>query len=103
DLPFPTDSPVSRHHAQVEERNGGLWISEVESVDPAGNPKRPTYGTYVNDAPIGTAPVLLKSRDEVRLGKRVRLRFEPGKKLLSGEARTLDQFNISDSEPTQEA
>jgi len=102
DIPFPKDSPVSRRHAILEEKNGGLWISEVESEETSGNRKRPTYGTFVNDNPIGTQPVLLKSRDEVRLGKRVRMLFEPGKKLMGGEADTMDQLNLGDSEPTQE-
>jgi VWFA-related protein len=92
DIPFPKDSAVSRHHAQVEERNGGLWISEVESVDASGSKKRPTYGTFVNETQIGLEPVLLAAGNEVRLGKRVRLRFEPGPKLTPGDARTLDEF-----------
>jgi VWFA-related protein len=102
EIPFPKDSPVSRHHAQIEARGGGLWISEVESTDKSGNPKRPTYGTFINENPISTTSVLLKSGDEIRLGKRVRLRFEAGQKLMSGSSETMDSFEPPDPDATQE-
>jgi hypothetical protein len=102
DIPFPKDSPVSRHHAQIEEGGGGLFIREVESADQSGNPKRPTYGTFINEHPIGTDPVLLTSGAEIRLGKRVRLRFEAGQKLMSGSSKTMDSFEPPDPDATQE-
>jgi hypothetical protein len=92
EIPFPKDSPVSRHHAQIEARGGGLFIREVESADKSGHPKRPTYGTFINENPIGMEPVLLNSGVEIRLGKRVRLRFEAGQKLMSGSSETMDGF-----------
>jgi hypothetical protein len=74
DLLFPKDSPVSRHHAIIEQRDGSLFLSEVISTDD-GSPKRPAYGTFVNEQQVET-PVMLRNGDEIRLGKRVRLRFE---------------------------
>lgn len=86
DITFPKDSPVSRHHAQIEERNGGLFISEV--VDPETS-KRPSYGTFVNDREVGDQTVLLQQGDEIRLGKRVILKFEAGRS-SAGDEGTMD-------------
>jgi hypothetical protein len=96
DIIFPKDSPVSRHHAQIEEKNGGLFLSEVQDVDEkTGAPKRPTYGTFVNENEVGAQSILLKNGDEIRLGKRVKLKFEVGEKLRLGEEKTFDGFDSS--------
>jgi len=91
DLVFPQDRAVSRHHARIEERGGSLILSEVETLDQAGRPKRPTYGTTVNGVPLGPEGVSLHHGDEIVLGKRLRLRFlSPGRP--EGEAPTYDQL-----------
>lgn len=88
DIIFPKDTPVSRHHAVIEERNGGLFLTEL--VDPDSN-KRPTYGTFVNDREVGSQSILLQSGDEIRLGKRVIMKFEAGKS-STGNEQTFDGF-----------
>ena len=96
DIIFPKDSPVSRHHALVEEKNGGLFLSEVEETDDkTGRPKRPTYGTFVNENEVGAQSILLQNGDEVRLGKRVKLKFEAGRLIRAGDEKTFDGFTAS--------
>jgi hypothetical protein len=95
DVMFPKDGAVSRQHAVIEERGGQLYVSEVMAADDTGQPKRPTYGTFVNDQQI-EAPVALRSGDEIRLGKRVRLRFEGLGASTSDTDSTMDQFSDSD-------
>jgi hypothetical protein len=91
DIIFPKDSPVSRHHALVEEKDGGLFLSEVEETDDkTGRPKRPTYGTFINDKEVGAQSLLLQTGDEIRLGKRVKLKFEAGAKSSLGDEKTLE-------------
>lgn len=75
EIAFIHDSPVSRHHAVIEERQGRLYLSEVLGLDEQGHPKRPAYGTFVNGTQV-QEEVLLRDGDEIQLGKRVRLRFE---------------------------
>jgi hypothetical protein len=94
DVIFTKDSPVSRHHAVIEERGGNLFLSEVMAIED-GTPKRPAYGTFVNGTQIED-PVLLHHGDEIRLGKRVRLRFESLQHTSTDGERTLDQFDSSD-------
>jgi VWFA-related protein len=94
DIIFTKDTPVSRHHAVIEERGGNLFLSEVMAIED-GSPKRPAYGTFVNGTQI-EEPVLLHDGDEIRLGKRVRLRFEGLQHTSSDGERTLDQFDASD-------
>jgi VWFA-related protein len=107
DILFPKDAPVSRHHAKIEERNGGLFLSEVESTGKDGSLKTPTFGTYLNDEALND-PILLASNDEIRIGKRVRLRFEASNLTAQGEELTYDGFNPeeedddNDSEKTQD-
>ncbi len=98
DIPFPKDSPVSRYHAVIEARGGGLFLSEVERTTEDGRLKRPTYGTYVNDRPLEGDPVLLRSGDEIRLGKRVRLKFEAAGALALGEDATYDGLELGDDD-----
>ena len=96
DIIFPKDSPVSRHHALVEEKNGGLFLSEVEETDEkTGRPKRPTFGTFVNETEVGRQAVLLQTGDEIRLGKRVKLKFEAGARIRAGDEKTFDGFTAS--------
>ena len=96
DIIFPKDSPVSRHHALIEEKNGGLFLSEVEETDEkTGRPKRPTYGTFVNENEVSVQSILLQNGDEVRLGKRVRLKYEAGKLARQGDEKTFDGFTAS--------
>lgn len=94
DVIFAKDSPVSRHHAVIEQRGNGLFLSEVMSMED-GTPKRPAYGTFVNGNQIEES-VLLHDGDEIRLGKRVRLRFEGLQQTYTDDGRTMDQFNISE-------
>lgn len=90
DIIFANDSPVSRHHAQIKVRNGGLFLSEVEEMDETGRLKRPIYGTFVNKKEVGARSILLKNGDEIRLGKRVHLKFEAGTQLLLSSEKTID-------------
>ncbi len=95
DVIFAKDTPVSRHHAAIEERDGNLLLSEVMAIED-GSPKRPAYGTFVNGNQI-EEPVLLHDGDEIRLGKRVRLRFNsPQHRSTNDDERTMDQFDASD-------
>lgn len=96
DIIFPKDSPVSRHHAMIEEKNGVLFLGEVQDVDEkTGAPKRPTYGTFVNENEVSGQSILLQNGDEIRLGKRVKLKFEVGEKLRLGEEKMFDAFDSS--------
>lgn len=103
DIIFPKDSPVSRYHALIEEKNGGLFLSEVSYVDEkTGQQKRPTYGTFVNDSEVGTQSILLQTGDEIRLGKRVKLKFEASARIRFGEEKTYDGFPSSGESDTME-
>lgn len=96
DIIFPKDSPVSRHHALIEERSGGLFLSEVEETDEkTGRPKRPTFGTFVNESDLNGQDVLLQNGDEIRLGKRVKLKFEASARIRAGDEKTYDGFTSS--------
>jgi len=96
DFPFPKDSPVSRHHAEIREKNGGLFLSEVESPDSSGQVKRPTYSTFVNDRKVGEESILLQTGDVIQLGKRVRLRYQAGR--TASQERTYDSL-MPDDDP----
>lgn len=95
DIIFSKDGAVSRQHAVIEERGGTLYLSEVMAADETGRPKPPTYGTFVNDKQI-EAPVALRNKDEIRLGKRVRIRFEGLGSSASDTDSTMDQYSDSD-------
>ncbi len=95
DVIFPKDSPVSRHHAVIEERNGKMYLSEVLSTDESGAGKRPAYGTFVNGRQVEEI-TLLNDGDEIRLGKRVRIRFESAARAGGDEGRTIDQLTSGD-------
>lgn len=96
DINFPKDNPVSRRHAEIFERNRRLFIREVEAMDSSGEYRPPKYGTFVNEIPLGAEPVGLKSGDEIRLGKRVRLRFEAYERADESEALTFDDMTLGD-------
>jgi VWFA-related protein len=75
DIIFPKDTPVSRQHAIIEQKGYQFWLSEISIADETGLPKRPKYGTFVNDQPLKDAPVPLHNGSIIRLGPRVRLEF----------------------------
>lgn len=98
DIVFPNDSPVSRHHAEIQEKNGGLFLSEVRNSEGVG----PTYGTFVDEV-AWSAPLLLKSGDQIRLGKRLRLRFQAARRTSFGEEKTYDGLEtLEDPEKTRD-
>jgi len=102
DIIFSKDNPVSRHHAVIEERNGQLFLSEINSPDEhTGQLKRPAYGTFVNGTQVQD-PTLLRDGDEIMLGKRVRIRFESLHSTQGGDDRTMDQGTSSDDEKTMD-
>lgn len=55
---FLDDITVSRHHARFARRDGGVWVSDENSLN----------GTYVNRELI-EEPVALRRGDEVQIGK----------------------------------
>lgn len=96
DVNLPKDIPVSRRHAQIVEKNGGVYLSEVQNMDSSGKEKPPTYGTFLNEIALGQDPVLLQSGDEIRLGKRVRLRFESTGGMADSDSLTYDGLLTSE-------
>ncbi len=52
-----TDGRLSRHHAQIDFRDGAYWISDLASQN----------GTLVNDRPLTEAP-RLQAGDSIELG-----------------------------------
>ncbi len=92
DIVFAEEKAVSRHHAVIEYQGGSFRISEVTSIQ-EGRIIRPTYGTFVNGVSISGNQVYLQAGDEIRLGKRLTLRFQPLVKTQvkrENEARTID-------------
>lgn len=96
DINFPKDNPVSRRHAEIFERNGKLFVKEVETMDSSGVYSPPKYGTFVNETPLGSDAVALNTGDEIQLGKRLRLKFEAYKKAENDESLTYDDMDPSD-------
>ncbi len=92
DINFPGDKPVSRHHAEIYQISGKLYVREVETAGASGA-KPPKYGTFVNQKALEADPVLLKTGDEIQLGKRVRLRFESYTREIDADAPTSDDFD----------
>jgi pSer/pThr/pTyr-binding forkhead associated (FHA) protein len=97
DIIFPQDTPVSRHHAVIEQTGSQFWMSEVISSDETGSPKRPKFGTFVNEMKMEDQPVLLKSGDVIRLGPRVRLAFYAPEPVEAGDALTIDALRTNDT------
>jgi VWFA-related protein len=103
DIIFPKDSPVSRHHAVIEEKGGGMFLSEVEETDEkTGQTKRPTYGTFVDEKKLSIQPVLLETGNEIRLGNRLRLKYDAGQRIRRGNEKTLDDFTSSGPDDMQD-
>ena len=94
DLNFPGDKPVSRHHAEIYQISGRLYLRQVETADASGAAKPPTYGTFLNQSAMGSEPALLRTGDVIQLGKRVRLRFESYKQDLDANAVTSDDADL---------
>jgi hypothetical protein len=69
---FPKDSPVSRHHAKIELKEDGVYLSEVMSMDGV----RPRFGTFINQTRVVADPVRLKSGDQIAIGKRLQVKFQ---------------------------
>ncbi|MCJ7530127.1 MAG: VWA domain-containing protein [Anaerolineales bacterium] len=102
DIVLPKDKAVSREHAGIEQMGKQVFLTELVSQQPDGSVKKPTYGTFVNEAKVGNVPVELKTGDIIRLGNRLKLRFEKfGGGDLSAEA-TIDGFNVAGSEATMD-
>ncbi|MFZ5910028.1 MAG: FHA domain-containing protein [Chloroflexota bacterium] len=100
DVMFPKDTPVSRRHAQITVRAGGLYLSEVASVDESGQMKRSTYGTFVNGQRVEQEPVLLKNGDQIQLGARAILRLETSQPPSPEDEKTHLGF-VSETEATK--
>jgi VWFA-related protein len=101
ELSFPKDSPVSRHHAIIEEKNEGLYLREVLTKDPSGAEKGSTYGTFVNEEQI-SGELALQDGNQIRLGKRLILELEIIEHLRLDSAdddidKTIEQDNDPDS------
>ena len=95
DIVFPEDKPVSRHHAEIYQISGNLYLREVDTVDASGTARPPKYGTYLNKKPMGPDPAQLKTGDEIQLGKRVRLKFESFTHDINGDALTYDDEDLT--------
>lgn len=98
DIIFPKDATVSRHHAVIDHRNGSLFLSEIRSIDDKGEVKGSSFGIFVNDQQL-LAPMPLKKGDVIRLGKRVRLLYDPIEQNVDNEA-TVDDLEIGDFDST---
>lgn len=92
DINFPSDKPVSRHHAEIYQISGKLYLREVETAGVSGATP-PKYGTFINQKPLGSDPVLLQTGDEIQLGKRVRLKFESYTRNIGADALTSDDYD----------
>lgn len=78
DIVFDKDSPVSRHHIEIEKTGQTYSLSEVVGKSSGGSVhKYPSYGTFINDSLLAHGDhAILKSGDEIRLGTRLKLSFE---------------------------
>ncbi|HLO27518.1 MAG TPA: VWA domain-containing protein [Anaerolineales bacterium] len=102
DINFPNDKPVSRHHAEIYQIGDKLYLREVETTDDSGTAKPPKYGTFLNQTPMGPDPALLKTGDEIQLGKRVRLKFESYARDVDADMLTYDDLTgTEDVDQTQ--
>jgi len=95
DINFPNDKPVSRHHAEIYQISGKLYLREVAMADSSGTARPPKYGTFLNQEPMGADPALLKTGDEILLGKRVRLKFESYTRDMDVDALTYDDDDLT--------
>jgi len=99
DIVMPGDKAVSREHAMLELSGSRVFLAEIVSQDANRTPKRPTYGTFINESKVEGVPVEIKSGDEIRLGTRCRMRFE---KLIRDTASdsTVDEIHVGGIDAT---
>ena len=103
DIIFPKDNPVSRHHAEISERRGLLYLSELRQTDVSGVSIPSKFGTFINNTQLGPNPILLKNGDIIGLGKRVKLKFETSRKVSGDDAVTFDEMEaLDDTEKTHD-
>ena len=57
---------------------------------------------YVNETEVGAQEILLQNDDEIRLGKRVKLKFEASARLRAGDEKTYDGFTSTGESDTME-
>ena len=96
------DQPVSRNHIIIDKRRGNIILMENIVPDSSGNPKPPTYGTFVNEKKVSNENVLLRDGDEIRLGSRFRMRFSTIRPSSGSEDRKLDGISFSGDGKTRE-
>ncbi len=99
DLVLAGEKAVSREHAIIEQSGEHIFLAEVISQNADRSVKRPTYGTFINEVKVEGVPVEIQNGDEIRLGTRLRMRFE---KLIqpTGSDATVDEVNIPSSDKT---
>ena len=103
DIIFPKDNPVSRHHAEISERRGLLYLMELRQTDASGLSTPPKFGTFINNIQVGLNPVLLKNGDIIGIGKRVKLRFETSRNVSGEDAVTYDGLEaLDDTDKTKD-
>ena len=96
------DAAVSREHVVIDQRNDHTVILEVFSKDENGNPKLPTYGTYVNQKNIRERVTPLKDGDVIQLGSRFKMSFNSVGNSQGSEAKTIDGINLGVDGKTRE-
>jgi VWFA-related protein len=103
DIIFPKDNPVSRHHAEISEKRGLLYLMELRQTDVSGISTPPKFGSFINNTQVGLSPILLKNGDIISLGKRVKLKFETSRKVSGDDAVTYDGLEaLDDSDKTKD-
>ena len=98
DIIFAQDMPVSREHVVIENTPEGISLTEISTTGEDGERKRPRYGTFVNEEKVGVDSVFLDNEDEIRLGSRVRLKFETfAGRMMAEELLTYDEVMLPGS------
>ena len=97
DIVFSADTPVSRQHAVIEQKGQLFYLSQAFTTDLDGKINYPKYGTYVNEEKLEENSRLLITGDEIRLGKRVRIKFISRVNPLShaSEDATMDEIDLA--------
>ncbi len=96
------DGAVSRNHAMIEQRGGEIVFMEIIGTDERGNPKMPTYGTFVNEKNIRDQSVSLNEGDEIRLGTRFKMKFNKVINSSATEDKTIDGIELISEDKTRE-
>lgn len=96
------DGAVSRDHIVLDWQNNHIAVREAAGADELGNPKYPSYGTFVNEKNIRGKTVLLDNNDEIRLGTRFRLKINFSSVVEGSDDRTMDGIDLSDLGETRE-